>query len=137
MWFKSSGGVPLTRCTVMSMDEEIYLIGGPFIKTMPGAPSVWTTGEHRPRYSAAIGHPNAKPIALMERLLSLLPENMSVADPFVGSGSTLIAARRQGRRAVGVESDEHYCEIAAGRLSQGDLIADLEGGVMPNYGWSK
>jgi site-specific DNA-methyltransferase (adenine-specific) len=120
VWYKSGGGIGLTNCTVMSTDEEIYLIGDGFVKTTPGAPSVWRTDEHRGAYSGRVGHPNAKPIPLMERLIRLTTG--SVADPFSGSGSTLVAARNLGRKAIGFELDERYCEIAARRLSQQTLF---------------
>lgn len=62
-------------------------------------------------------HPTEKPSALLNRLLGAVPGAV-VLDPFMGSGPTLRAAKDLGRKAIGIEIEERYCEIAARRLSQ-------------------
>ncbi len=62
-------------------------------------------------------HPTQKPLGLMKWCLGLVTDG-SVLDPFMGSGSTLRAAKDLGRKAIGIEIEERYCEIAVNRLRQ-------------------
>lgn len=67
-------------------------------------------------------HPNQKPEGLLRWCLSLVPDAQNILDPFMGSGTTLVASKLEGRRCVGIEINEAYCEAAAKRLSQGTLF---------------
>lgn len=66
-----------------------------------------------------LAHPCAKPYMAWRRLLSNIAKpGMTILDPFMGSGTTLRAAKDLGMKAIGIEIEERYCEIAARRLSQ-------------------
>ena len=67
------------------------------------------------------GHPCPKPLGWATGLLGLFPKASSVLDPFMGSGTTLVAAKQAGRTAIGIEIEEQYCEMAVTRLAQGVL----------------
>ena len=66
--------------------------------------------------SGKSAHPTQKPLALVKYLLRV--GGASILDPFIGSGTTLVAAKQLGRRAIGIEIDEAYCAIAVERLRQ-------------------
>jgi site-specific DNA-methyltransferase (adenine-specific) len=67
------------------------------------------------------GHPTPKPLDLMCELVRFMRGEV-LCDPFVGSGTTLEAAKLLGRRAIGIEICEKFCEVAAKRLAQGVLF---------------
>lgn len=66
-------------------------------------------------------HPTQKPLELMHWCLNFVPNAQTILDPFMGSGTTLRAAKDLGRKAIGIEIEEKYCEIAVKRLAQGVL----------------
>jgi DNA modification methylase len=67
-------------------------------------------------------HPTQKPVGLLKWCLGFLPEAKTVLDPYMGSGTTLVACKAEGRHAIGIDISEQYCESAAKRLSQGTLF---------------
>lgn len=96
-----SFGGPSGRCSLFSV-----------LRSLP------PTGLH--------GHPHEKPVDLMAALIRYTTtKNDLIVDPFVGSGSTLAAAMSLGRRAIGIDVDERWCEVAARRLEDPPLLAAL------------
>mgnify|MGYP003643442157 FL=1 len=95
--------------------EEIYVLGAGWVGKRG-------SGVLRVPPIATTEHPTPKPVRLIERLIKHCPKGV-VADPFAGSGSTLVACKQLGRRAIGVECVERYCAIAADRLRQGTFAS--------------
>lgn len=87
-----------------------------------GVPTIYDRGVGnvlRFARQEAVDHPSPKPVGLMRVLIeTITPDAGTVFDPFMGGGTTLRAAKAAGRKAIGVEIDERYCERAARRLSQ-------------------
>jgi hypothetical protein len=96
--------------------ESIYVTEG-FVRASDASVSVLTAWPDQSE------HIHAKPLSLMMALVEASPPGV-IADPFAGSCTTLVAARNLGRRAIGVEVEERYCELLALRLAQGDLFGE-------------
>ena len=111
-------GVGFEPCTIVHAQGPMRWNGG-------GHSALWTFGTckvDRP------DHPCPKPEPLMQALVSQFTDDGdTILDPFMGSGTTLTAAKRLGRQAIGIEIEERYCEIATNRLRQEVLPLELTG----------
>lgn len=129
------GGIPLRQIIIWdrgtgidvnlrhfcTRQEWVLLFAKPEFRLVDHAASgmgdVWRLGmEH-----AETGHPAPFPLSLPARAIYATGAR-SVLDPFMGSGSTLRAAKDAGVRAIGIEKSERYCELAVDRLAQGALL---------------
>jgi hypothetical protein len=120
VWVKSPDSGVVGSTTGFRRDWEAVYLCGQWPHRPARASSVLTSGRGRVG-GPSRGHVHSKPVDLMQQLIDAAPPG-TIADPFAGSGSTLVAARLQGRQAIGVELEERYCEIAANRLAQGVLL---------------
>lgn len=116
--------------------EEVYVLGK-WPRLKPGgaardggipsrAPAVLRHNKPNVASPDRPNHPTPKPVPLMERLIERCPTGV-IADPFAGSGATLVAAKNLGRKVIGVELEEKYCEIIAKRCAQ--EVLDIFGGA--------
>lgn len=87
-------------------------LGGPARMFRHMWTGMWRDSERGEAY-----HPTQKPVALMRWVIAKV-QAMTILDPYMGSGSTLRAAKDSGRWAIGIELEERYCEIAAKRMAQ-------------------
>jgi len=101
--------------------EHVYVFGDGFIgRRGSGVLHVNALAPWAGEYQ----HPHEKPVSLLHLLIDKCPPGI-VVDPFMGSGSTLRAAKDLQRVAIGIEIEERYCEVAARRLQQGALPLEV------------
>jgi site-specific DNA-methyltransferase (adenine-specific) len=123
--FFSAAGTGMGKWGFTCSQPILYYGSDPYLRTSQGSrPN--SMGQTYPNDANEVDHPCAKPIRMVRWLVNRasLPGEL-VLDPFMGSGTTLEAAKSLGRRAIGVEIEERYCEIAARRCAQ--EVLPLEG----------
>jgi len=108
-WDKGTVGMGDLSLPWFPCTEEIYVIGSGWTGTRTSA-----VMRHVVRNTY---HPTEKPVPLIKELL-VKSTAQTILDPFMGSGTTLVAAKELGRKAIGIEISKEYCDIAVKRLRQ-------------------
>lgn len=124
--FYSAAGTGLGKWGFTCMQPILYYGTDPYLENQLGArPN--SCGQKYPNDANSTGHPCSKPIRMWRWLVNRtsMPQEI-ILDPFMGSGTTLRAAKDLGRKAIGIEIEEKYCEIAAKRLAQEVLPLDTK-----------
>jgi len=125
IWVKPDGQPQFTGDRP-GMGYETFLAmhaGGPGKSRWNGGGKLGVFTHNKGEGGGKNEHPTTKPISLMRELVSLFTDpGEMILDPFMGSGTTLRAAKDLGRKAIGIEMNEKYCEIAVRRLMQEVLI---------------
>ena len=117
IWGGNYFPLPPSRCWLVWVKENA-------VPTMGQCELAWTNAD-RPIQSFSdsvgrnnFGHPTEKPVKLFQWSINESRTTGTILDPFMGSGTTLRAAKDLGRKAIGIEIEEKYCEIAVKRLAQ-------------------
>lgn len=111
-------GVGMGSWGFITFHPILYYGKDPYLETGKGSrPNGWKQPAND--YADKNGHPCPKPMGMMSWIVNRVTlKGMTLLDPFAGSGTTLRAAKDLGRKAIGIEIEEKYCEIAAKRMAQ-------------------
>lgn len=127
VWGGNYMALPPSRCWLIWHKRDA-------VRTMADCELAWTTFDANARVfdwtiaatnAERVGHPTQKPVALMEWCLGFLPNAQTILDPFMGSGTTLVACAKLGRKGIGIELDKDYFEVACRRVEQAYRQPDL------------
>lgn len=120
VWFKTNA-IPFV-CNTWKSDIE-YIALGWTAKAHQIVPQDAKSKVYVSSLERGALHPTQKPVGLMSKYVAVLAaESDVILDPYMGSGTTLFCAKRLGRKAIGIEIEERYCEIAANRCRQMVLL---------------
>lgn len=116
--FYSASGTGMSKWGFTCLQPILYYGSDPYLRTGQGSRAN-SFGQSYPNDANENDHPCAKPIRMMQWLVNRASlHGETVLDPFMGSGTTLRAAKSYNRKAIGIELEEKYCEVAARRMCQ-------------------
>ena len=127
IWGGERFNLPVRRCWLTWVKPDAA-------PTFASTEFAWTSWDRPARHfmqsvsgmnAERIGHPTQKPLRLMKWCLNFLPDADTILDPFLGSGTTGVAAVQMGRSFIGIEREERYFEIACKRIEQAQRQGDL------------
>lgn len=124
MWGGNYFSLPPTRCWLIWNKINA-------VPTMADFEQAWTNLDRPskridlPVGRVEYGHPTQKPLILMQWCLGFLPEARAILDPFMGSGTTLVACQRLGRHGIGIDIDPEYFDVACRRVDEATRQPDL------------
>lgn len=111
--WQRSGGINFNKGYFLPTYEVIYMITKPEFKLAPKANAYGDVWQFSQEFNNK--HPAPFPVSLVDRIISST-DATTVIDPFMGSGTTAIAAKQQGRNFIGIDIAEEYCELARERV---------------------
>ena len=122
VWDKTEASRPV-KGWFRSQAEYLVMGSAGTIDRSPAAPGICQPGVFRHMVRGADKqHLTEKPVELVREVIRTRDDWQTIVDPFCGSGTTLRAAKDLGRRAIGIELEESYCELAVTRLAQAQLF---------------
>jgi site-specific DNA-methyltransferase (adenine-specific) len=115
--------IPYDAATKKARSRSIF-VGAKWLEVGYNPKDLWSVSRLHREHAERVDHPTQKPLEIIERMLKAsCPPDGVVLDPFMGSGTTALAARRLGRRFVGFELNPDYCEVIRQRLAEPDAPA--------------
>jgi len=109
--------IPYDAATKKARSRSIF-VGAKWLEIGYNPKDLWSVSRLHREHAERVDHPTQKPLEIIERMVKAsCPPDGVVLDPFMGSGTTAVAARRTGRHFAGFELNPAYCEIARARLA--------------------
>jgi site-specific DNA-methyltransferase (adenine-specific) len=115
--------IPYDAETKKARSRSIF-VGAKWLEVGYNPKDLWSVSRLHREHAERVDHPTQKPLEIIERMLKAsCPPGGVVLDPFMGSGTTALAARRTGRKFTGFELNPAYCEVIQQRLAEPELPA--------------